>query len=231
MATPNGETIVAPKRANIAVAFCCHDRVHAAFAAHLTRMMGMFTGQMMGPVEGQEIYPSTGLVYCMTSILPDGRQKIVEVCKKQNRSHILWIDTDMVFPVEVIHLLMRHGQKIVGANYPSRRAPFKFTAGTLDNKWLETKPDSDGLIEVGHVGMGCVLTDISVFEGDGPWFQFDWRRNDENEWTPIGEDVFFCREARARGHKIFVDQELSRSMGHIGEFTFTAEEMSRVEVI
>lgn len=235
MVTPMGtgeEAIAQPTRANLAIAFPCHDRVHASFAAHLARMTGMFVGQAFGPIPGHDIYPAVGVVYCMTSILPDGRQKIVEKCKEQGRTHIIWLDTDMVFPAETIHLLMRHGKKIVGANYPTRRPPFKFTASTLDNVTLETRPDSDGLVEVGHVGMGCVLTDISVFENGGPWFQFDWHKpEDTGQWTPIGEDVFFCREVRARGHKIYVDQELSRSIGHVGEFTYSAEEMARIEVV
>lgn len=235
MGTPLGDgsaTIInQPKRANIAIAFPAHDRVHASFAAHLARMVGMFTGQVMGPVPGHDIYPGLGIVYCHTSILPDGRQKIVEVCKKQERTHILWLDTDMVFPMETLHMLLRHGKSIVGANYPSRRPPFKFTAGTVTGEQLITKPDSDGLVEVGHVGFGCVLTEISVYENGGPWFAFDWRKNEDNEWTPVGEDVYFSREVRARGHKIYIDQELSRSIGHTGEFTFTAEEMARIEVV
>lgn len=234
MGTPladSSTSIAAPARANIAIAFPAHDRVHAGFAAHLARMTGMFAAQLLGPIEGQEIYPGLGIVYCQTSILVDGRQKIVECCKQQGRTHIMWLDTDMVFPVETIHYLMRHKQKIVGANYPTRRPPFKFTASNLDGTWLETKPDSEGLVEVAHVGFGCLLTDISVFDGDTPWFHTDWHRNEANEWVPIGEDVYFCREARARGHKIYVDQEISRSLGHTGEFTFTAEEMARVEVV
>ena len=121
-------------------------------------------------------------------------------------------------------------QPIVGVNYVSRRPPFRFTAATLDNKYLETKPGDTGLAEVAHIGFGFLLTDMSVFTGDRPFFSFDWYRDEETGmWKQVGEDVFFCREARANGHKIYVDQELSNMIGHVGEFDYNPEVMQQIE--
>jgi hypothetical protein len=173
---------------------------------------------------------ATSLNWCQTSLLPEGRHRLVEDLKAKGVAKILWIDTDMRFPKEALHMLLRHNEKIVGCNYVSRRPPFRFTAATVDRQMLETRPGDTGLVEVGHIGFGLLLTDMSVFEGDGPWFDFEWERDPETKrWRIVGEDVWCCRDLRARGHKVYVDQELSNAIGHIGEFEYNPEVMLQVE--
>lgn len=213
----------------ISIVFCSHDRVHAGWAYDYGHLIGKFvsTGGFV-PETGEHF--ATSLNWCQTSLLYEGRHRLVEDLKTKGVAKILWIDTDMRFPKEALHMLLRHNQPIVGCNYVSRRPPFRFTAATLDNKPLETRPGDKSLVEVGHLGFGLVLTDMSVFEDNGPWFAFEWTRDTEaNRWAPVGEDVWFCREARARGHKIYVDQELSNAIGHVGEFEYNPEVMVQVE--
>lgn len=214
-------------RARVVICYPCHDRVHAGFCNDLAHLIGSFAGQNQGPIPGFDEYPSIAVNNCQTSILPDGRQKLVEFSKKHDSTHILWLDSDMRFPKETLHLLLGHGKKIVGANYISRRPPYRYTAATLDNKELATTPQTTGIVRVGHIGFGVLLTDISVFEGDGPWFAFDWHRDRETKaWKPIGEDVFFCRQAIEAGHEIWCDHDLSNAVGHIGEWTYSTQEMA-----
>ncbi len=213
----------------ICVAFCSHDRVHAGWAYDLMHTLCYFvsTGGRVGDHKF-----SIGLSRCETSLLAEGRQRVIEDAKRKGAAKIFLTDTDMRLPKETLHMLLRHDEPIVGCNYVSRRPPFRFTAATLDNEQLVTKPDSTGLVEVGHIGFGCVLIDMSVFaEDDGPWFAFDWYQNEKKEWKQIGEDVFFCRLMRERGHKIYVDQELSAVLGHTGEFQYTPEVMLQVDAI
>lgn len=216
----------------VAIVFCSHDRVHAGWAYDLVHLSSYFVARGGFVPETGKTF-TLGFNWCMTSILPEGRHRLVEAIKtKPDVQKILWIDTDMRFPKEALHMLLRHDLPIVAANYVSRRPPFRFTSGTLDNTMLETRPGDTGLVEVGHVPFGFCLTDVSVFEDDGPWFAFDWQRDEENaaRWKVIGEDVFFCREVRARGHKIFVDQELSNLIGHIGEFEYNSAVMQQIEM-
>lgn len=213
----------------VAVVFCSHDRVHAGWAYDYGHLIGKFISSGGHVPETGEHF-GLSLNWCQTSMLPEGRHKLVEDMKNKGVAKILWIDTDMRFPKEGLHMLLRHNVPIVGVNYVTRRPPFRFTAATLDNQYLETKPGSLGLVEVGHIGFGFLLTDMAVFDGgDGPYFAFDWYRDEQGVWRQIGEDVFFCREARARGHKIYVDQELSCAIGHIGEFEYNPEVMQQVE--
>lgn len=220
------------KMKRVAVVFCSHDRVHAGWAYDYGHLVGHFIGNGGYIEETGERY-ALALNWCMTSMLAEGRQRLIEDLKAKNCDKVLWLDTDMRFPRQALHMLLRHKDaKIVGVNYVSRRPPFRFTAATLDENHLETKPNDSGLVEVGHLGMGCVLMDMSIFANDeGPWFSFDWYKKETGQWAQVGEDVFFCREMRARGHKIYVDQELSSHIGHEGDFAFTAEEMARVESV
>lgn len=215
----------------IALVFCSHDRVHAGWAYDYGHMIAHFTATQ-GYVPEIDKYFSLSLNWCQTSMLADGRQKLVDDLKKKSVSKIIWVDTDMRFPRDSLHSLLRHNVPIVGTNYAARRPPFHFTAATLDDMWLITKPDDKGLVEVGHVGFGLVLTDISIFD-DEPCFSFDWTQDekDSGQWKTIGEDVFFSRKMRAMGHKIYVDQELSTRIGHTGEFVFTVDEMAQIEAI
>lgn len=224
---PDGEINPQPVD-KVALGFLSHDRVHAGWAYDYGHLIGYFVSTGGNVVELEKAY-KVGTTWCQTSILPEGRQRLVEDAKSKGASHLLWLDTDMRFPKESLHMLLRHGEKIVGCNYVSRRPPFRFTAADLDNKELITLPTDTGLVEVGHLGFGVLLTDLSIFDDEGPWFAFDWYRRDDGKWGAVGEDVFFCREMRARGHKVYVDQELSAAIGHVGEFTFTAEQMVAVE--
>lgn len=225
----DGENLPPPKR--IAVIFCSHDRVHAGWAYDLAHLCGKFIASGGFVPETGESF-SFSLNWCQTSLLPEGRHRLVEDLKAKGVDKALWVDTDMRFPKEGLHMLLRHNLPIVGANYVSRRPPFRFTAATVDNppRVMETRPGQKGLEEASHVGFGFLLTDMSVFEGDAPLFDFSWYKSEEeNRWKIIGEDVHFCREMRARGHKVFVDHELSNAIGHIGEFEYNSEVLAQVE--
>jgi hypothetical protein len=228
------ETMPNPIPPRIAVVFCSHDRVHAGWSYDYGHLVAHFVATGGYVPETGETY-SLALNWCQTSILPEGRHRLVEDLHKKGAAKILWIDTDMRFPKEGLHMLLRHKQPIVGANYVSRRPPFRFTAATPDELIMETKPGQTGIEEAGHVAFGFCLTDISVFgnpasPAHAPMFNFDWYFNDETKrWTIIGEDVSFCREARTNGYKVFVDHELSNAIGHIGEFEYNTEVMQQVD--
>ena len=167
-----------------------------------------------------------GSHYCLTSILPDGRHQLVKQARMAGATHILWFDTDMRFPKDTPQRLLAHNIPVVGANYPTRREPYRWTA-FRGKQQVFTKPDSTGLEEVDHLGFGVLLTDISVFEDHGPWFANGWQGEGENLQV-VGEDVFFFRHIKNRGIKAYVDHDLSKQVGHVGEFTFDVNWMSAI---
>lgn len=216
-----------PKR--LAIVFCSHDRVHAGWTYDFVHLVGHFVSQGGYVPETGDSY-MLSINWCQTSLLPEGRHRLVEDMRGKSIKKILWIDTDMRFPKEALNMLLRHGKPIVGCNYVSRRPPHRWTAATLDKRPLITKIGDSGLVEVSHAPFGLMLTDMEVFQGDGPWFAFDWNRDrDDGRWNIVGEDVWFCREAQANGYQIYVDQELSARISHIGELEYSAALMEQVE--
>jgi hypothetical protein len=137
-------------------------------------------------------------------------------------SHILFIDSDMRFPQDMIGRLLKHDLDIVATNCARRRMPTGPTAQLYkengDRELVWTMPESTGLQEVGSVGMGVMLIKKNVFAAlSEPWFETPWRVDKRGY---IGEDVFFCQKAAAAGFKIWIDHDVSKEIGHIGTFEF-----------
>jgi hypothetical protein len=137
-------------------------------------------------------------------------------------THILFIDSDMRFPQDMIGRLLKHDLDIVATNCARRRMPTGPTAqlykenGERELVW--TMPESTGLQEVGSVGMGVMLIKANVFASLAePWFETPWRHDKRGY---IGEDVYFCQKATAAGFKIWIDHDVSKEIGHIGTFEF-----------
>lgn len=192
------------------VAICtpCQDSVSAGYALDLAKLVGTLD------------MPYT-LIQSRGTIIPQQRATLVTLAQQWGATHLLWLDSDMRFPPDTLHRLLDHGEPIVAANYPTRRQPILPTAEHKEHGLLFTGPDSEGLIEVSHVGMGVMLVDMQVFARmRQPWFQLGFTPK-TNEY--IGEDVFFLRRARGDGYRTLVDQGLSREVRHTGEMEFRAE--------
>ena len=155
-----------------------------------------------------------------------GREWFLEASLKQGATHVLWLDTDMSFPRELAVLLALHEQPIVACNYRVRQASGLFTA-SRDGQRVATTEMSAGLEAVEYVGMGALLMRTDVVAGLGrPWF-----RHGLNELGgDVGEDVMFCRGLTNAGHTIYIDHDLSKQVGHIGQHTYRTVEADPVAV-
>jgi len=151
------------------------------------------------------------------SILPRSREGMVESALEMDSSHILWIDSDMVFPAEAAESLLRWDTEIVACNCTRRSAPFLPTARgkDMDHCWTtEEKAKAGGIEPVSSVGFGVTLIETSVFQKiPAPWFMIS--KDDEDRW--VGEDVYFFRKAIDAGIQPYVDHQLSWGIKHIGD--------------
>ena len=155
-------------------------------------------------------------IFMECSMLPEARHGIVKEAIDSGCTHLLWIDSDMVFQPDLLNVLLSHNLPAVGVNYVRRGLPTRPTATAIEGGLLYTTDESEGLAEVQHLGFGCFLTDIRVYnEIDLPFFQFEVMTK---KFGFRGEDVYYCNKMRDMGIKIFCDQHLSRQIGHIGEF-------------
>lgn len=164
------------------------------------------------------------------TILNDMRTHLAEHAVRSDATHIMCFDNDMTFPPDTIMRLLAHGKAIAAANYPQRRRPVTTTAKTDDNMSVfYTDHMSTGLEPARSCGMGVMLIETSVFKRmSRPWFN----GGDVGERL-IGEDNYFCYKARQElDEPVWIDQDLSKLIGHIGEHIYTFEDAlkDRVQV-
>jgi hypothetical protein len=121
--------------------------------------------------------------------------------------YLMWIDTDMQFPKDVLFRLIAHDKDVVGANYRTRTAPFRHAGHYLDG--TDRHVMDHGLVPMAHLPTGLLLTKFAIYrELPKPWF-----RAPRDETEPR-DDVYFCNQARAAGYEIWCDQDLTRQVYH-----------------
>ena len=200
---------------NILVCIPARDEVKTEFLMSLVTMMQHAT---IHPEGGLEDLDGIGFNCIRGSILPSSRQSLAREALETGVSHTLWIDTDMAFPKDTIHRLVRADKDVIGINARGRRPPYPFLAEATATTRLETKKDSTGVVQVHRVGFGLVLIKSSVFrQMSEPYFAFEWL---EDKSSFRGEDYYFCEKARTVGVEFWVDHDLSKQVAHVGDFAF-----------
>ena len=197
----------------IAVCTPARDMVHTMYSYDLVNMVAYHT---INTEDAVSLKISQG------TLIANQRAELSLDAMQEGCTHILFIDSDMRFPQDMIGRLIKHDLDIVATNCARRRMPTGPTAqlykenGERELVW--TMPESTGLQEVGSVGMGVMLIKREVFEALAePWFETPWRHDKRGY---IGEDVYFCQKAAAAGFKIWIDHDVSKEIGHIGTFEF-----------
>lgn len=166
-----------------------------------------------------------------TSLLPKSRQGIVEDALTEDCTHLLFVDSDQTFPADLVHRMAKRGLPVIGCNVATKIIPSSPTARLRDPKWpggkpLFTDPESKGVVEVWRLGCGVMLLNLEVFKTmPKPWFSITWNAA-MNDFT--GEDWYFCEQLEKAGHKIYVDQDISKEIGHLGQLEFTHDLVGEV---
>lgn len=194
---------------HLAIGGPTRDTVPASFAVDVA--------QLYAKTREYRIWSTVTIGFVASTYIHVGREWFLEASRKQGATHVLWLDTDMSFPAETAIRLAMHEQPIVGCNYVVRQASGLFTAQRGDDR-VPTHDDSTGLEAVDAIGFGVVLmrTDM-VAALERPWF----RHGLNAQGGDIGEDIMFCRALRAAGHTIYIDHDLSKEIGHVGQHTYS----------
>ncbi len=197
----------------IAVCTPARDQVHTNYTYCMVNMVAYHTLNTEDAIS---------LKLMQGTIIQNQRADLCLDAMAEGCTHILFIDSDMTFPQDMVQRLLKHDKEIVAANCARRRMPTGPTAqlykenGERELVW--TMPESTGLQVVGSVGMGVMLIKANVFKALAePWFETPWRHDKRGY---IGEDVYFCQKAAAAGFKIWIDHDVSKEIGHIGTFEF-----------
>jgi len=132
----------------------------------------------------------------------DMRNTIVEEAQKKECTHLLFLDTDMIYPVDTIERLLAHDLDIVGALTFKRYPPFNPIINVGEQyKMKYMYPYPEGLIKVTATGTGCLLINMKVFNKlEKPYFKFRKVKGKD-----VGEDIGFCYKAGDAGIDVYVD--------------------------
>lgn len=141
---------------------------------------------------------------------------------KQGADYLLWLDSDHTFPRYLLHELLAAKRDIIGINCVTKQIPSSTTARkkpTKDSDPLygtlvysdETSPRYE---KVWRLGCGVMLVNIEVFRKTGPnIFDMKWR---DDVQAYQGEDWTMCDAFEKAGFDIWIDNKLSREVGHVG---------------
>ncbi len=154
---------------------------------------------------------------------------------KEGCDAVLFIDSDMRFPHDIISIMLSREVPIVGVNATTRRKPVTPTAKmlrkymdgeTIVHEWSNIDSrGKEGIEEVTAVGFGAVMIRREVFEKTGrPWFDAGWGAS-----GVCGEDVYFCVKAGSEGFQTYVDHELSMHIRHIGTYEYGWKDFEQLE--
>ena len=133
-------------------------------------------------------------------------------------SHILWLDSDMVFTEDLVDDLMDCDKEIVTGIAHSRRAPYPsciFTEIYPGISRFEGEYPQEPF-KIAGCGMACVLMSVDVVR--------DLWSHNSTAFFPsreLGEDITFCKRATDLGHEIWAEPHVQ--VGHVGHFVVYPE--------
>ncbi len=141
-----------------------------------------------------------GLNYC------DARTYLVKKALEDPEiTDILFVDDDIILPLNAISLLCDTHEPIVGANYVKKQYPIETAAlqvreinGVTHNQEIKADLGTLTPVNVSQMGLGACLISVEVFKKiQEPWFEFKYN---ENGSVFAGEDVRFCQKAILEGY-------------------------------
>jgi glycosyltransferase involved in cell wall biosynthesis len=157
------------------------------------------------------------------TLIHNARNQIALYALENNYDYLFFVDSDCVIPNGTLKRLFEHDKDIVAGMYFQKKQPFLPVIYTQNKKGtfdVITDYPEKTLFEVGGVGMGVCLIKTSVLKklGKDPFEPF--------AATPScpainGEDLAFCKRAKARGFKIFCDTSIQAA--HCTERYITEE--------
>jgi hypothetical protein len=156
------------------------------------------------------------------SLLGPGRSEILRTFLGTEATHLLYVDTDMIFTPEDVGGLLARAEALVGGLYLGQRTDgSRFaTAQTFSSEgFAPLHPEAvqaaaGGLVAVDGMGMGFTLVRRDVAEALADAYPHPF----EETWISgfhTDPDVAFCARALSRGFQPYVDTAVR--LGHIKE--------------
>lgn len=175
------------------------DYMHATFVQSLQAL----TKKLYKDGINFDVMIETGtLVYA-------ARDKLSRYAMERDYTHVLWLDSDMVFSESLLDDLMFSGKNFVTGLACSRRPPYVscvFKDLISFERYEEFPSDT---FKVAGCGFACVLISVDILRE--VWASFSTCFCPEKS---LGEDLAFCKRARFCNYEIWA--EPGARLGHIG---------------
>jgi hypothetical protein len=203
--------------------------VYGAYNAHFVHSMFALITQRPCPMI---IRPCVG-----DSLVARARNRLCAQFLASDCTHMLQLDTDLIFSPEHIAKLIHHaeaGHDIIAGLYPKKQKELGWVCNVLD----QPEPDRpDGLQRVKYAGTGCLMVSRAVLlaminqhpeieydpdEGDESGVKHDFFatgvRAFEGRRRYLSEDWMFCQRALDLGFDIMMDTTVI--LKHVGEMIY-----------
>lgn len=217
--------VIGEPSVKIGILIPTHDSVPAMFM-YSAMSMALYTGAILPD------NVTVGVTMQKGTYVHVARQELLLFAIEQGLDYVLWLDSDMVFPRDMLQRLIAHNKQVVGINYSKRGMPIDYVAikklstdKDSPSIRLETTKDSTGLEEVDALGFGAVLMRLDEEliaalpnPDEEQVFGFEYLSDGRRQW--MGEDVLFCRHLNRAGIPIYVDHDLSLECAHVGEWQY-----------
>lgn len=191
------------------VGLCCHE------TARYTRFWNSFVALQMPPAK---------VIFKLGVDVAKMRNEII---REMEGEWVFFMDDDHTFSPELLNNLLKRNVDVVQALCLKRYAPFgpvhmgpQVPDSQAHWQYALTKTDPKELKEVHIVGAAGTLIKRRVLEGmcghklgSPGWKTHCWFEVGKIEPDGMGEDMIFCRKAKAAGYKVYTD--LGNPMGHI----------------
>ena len=164
--------------------------------------------------------PQDEIQFITGSLIYNSRTYFVNNALKDGFTHILFVDSDMTFPSDVLNRLLKHDKDVVtcicyGRHYPFRPCVYKTvkkgnTKKAGVNIPIEITDDMPELFKVDGCGSAMILIRTDVFTKMrvkyGEWYEPKWM---------LGEDLAFTERLKGLGIPVWCDSTIP--IGHIGQ--------------
>lgn len=190
------------------------NEIRVVIGVPATEMMKAKTAHALGTLMLHSADKIIDFLLIQSCDIASSRMWLAKQAVEKGATHLLFIDSDMLFPNDVLEQLLARDKDVIGVEYNKRKFPLEtVTAYMPDVEKSEVDP-----FKVGIAGTGIMLINTDVFKNPNMspnWFSFG--RNAEGK-NVIGEDGWFCNTAREAGYDIWVDPFIK--VAHLGEYPF-----------
>jgi hypothetical protein len=196
----------------VAVCFSSGGEVHASTAVCITALVAHSSAC------GVPLH----LINAESSLNMVNRNYAVDKAREFDCTHVLFIDSDMVFQHDSLVRFLERDMPIVGALYARRVHPYATLGRLVD-------PDTkEEIAEAVEMGIGLILIRLSVFDAmEKPYFRcpavytgnpelegFDLTGIENGE--TIDDSIWFSKAVRRAGFKLWADMPVTYATGHTG---------------